>query len=154
MRFDYVKVIDFPRHYPRERILPWLRVGLFSKEDEVYYLLGLVDSGSDITIITSEFASKLGISNIAAVPKGYESEVRGVGGGKIKVYFHKVGIKIHNGSNEEPIVYKTYVGFTGTTFPSSMPQQTAILGHMGFFNLLKVTFDRPQGCFYVNPSTR
>ncbi|MBI2588115.1 hypothetical protein HYW31_00155 [Candidatus Berkelbacteria bacterium] len=63
MTFEYYKVLDFPGHQKRERILPWLRFGIFHPENKSFLLfpLGLVDSGSDISIIDREFAENLGI---------------------------------------------------------------------------------------------
>lgn len=63
MEFSYFKVIDFPKHQKRERILPWIRFGIFNLKDQsnILYPVGLIDSGSDITIIDYEFGEKLGI---------------------------------------------------------------------------------------------
>lgn len=62
MKFDYIKVLDFPKHQKRERILPWVRFGIFNPKDQSQklYPLGLIDSGSDITFINHEFGKQLG----------------------------------------------------------------------------------------------
>jgi len=101
MEFPYLKVVDFPKHQKRERFLPWIRFGIFNPKNKskILYPVGLVDSGSDITIIDHEFAKEL-------------------------------GIEIKKGPNE--------------SFPLTMPQQTAILGTIGFFRHFKVTFDYPR----------
>jgi hypothetical protein len=145
MKFSYIKVIDFPKHQLRERFLPWIRLGIFNpkKETERIYPLGLVDSGASITIINHEIGEELGF-DIKKVKRGLKGQVVGVGGGKIDVFFHKVGFFIHNGSKKKPIIYEDFVGFTYRQFPSSMPQQTAILGRIGFFNHLKVGFIHPE----------
>ena len=142
MKLDYIKVLDFPKHQKRERILPWIRFGIFNPKDQsqMLYPLGLVDSGSDITFINHEFGRKLGFD----IKKGIRSEVYGVGGGKIDVYFHAVGFSIHDGSKEEPIIYQDMAAFTYTDFPSTMPQQTAILGTIGFFRNVDVMFYYPK----------
>lgn len=142
MKFDYIKVIDFPKHQKRERILPWIRFGIFNPKNESYklYPLGLVDSGSDITFINHEFGENLGFD----IKKGKKVEVYGVGGGKIEVYLHEVGFYIHNESKEKPIIYPDLAAFTYGDFPSSMPQQTAILGTIGFFRRVDVTLQYPK----------
>lgn len=141
MEFPYIKVLDFPRHQKRNRFLPWIRFGLYlpAKKSKVVFPLGLIDSGSDITIVDHEFAQTLGIE----VKKGRQAEVIGVGGGRMSIYGHRLGIEIHNGSDEKPLTYTDLVWFTFGSFPSCMPQQTAILGTSGFFDKLRVTFTYP-----------
>jgi len=142
MEFPYFKVIDFPKHQKRERILPWIRFGIFNLKDKtrILYPVGLVDSGSDVTIADHEFAKELGIE----IKKGEKSKIYGVGGGSLEVWFHKVGLFIHNGSDKKLVVYQDFVGFTYEKFPFSMPQQTAILGTIGFFRNLKVALEYPK----------
>lgn len=143
--FPYHKVTDFPRHQKRERFLPWLRFGIFDPKDEtkVVYPLGLVDSGSDITIIDHEFGEELGFG-LEETRKDQKRVVVGVGGGKIEVCLYEVGFLLDNGSGAKPIRYTDLVGFSRTDFPPSMPQQTAILGTTGFFRKLRVTFNFPK----------
>lgn len=142
MKFDYIKVLDFPKHQKRERILPWVRFGIFNPKDQsqTLYPLGLIDSGSDITFINHEFGKQLGFD----IKKGLKSEVYGIGGGKIEVYFHVVGFYLHDGSEKKPIVYRDTAAFTYRDFPSTMPQQTAILGTLGFFRNVDVMLYYPK----------
>ena len=142
MNFEYVKVIDFPKHQKRQRILPWIRFGIFNpkNQEKILYPLGLVDSGSDFTIIDHEFGINLGYE----IEKGQKGEITGFGGGKVPVFLHPVGFYIHDGSSETPITYQDIVAFTKGKFPLSMPQQTAILGTYGFFRHLKVAFEFPR----------
>lgn len=142
MRFPYIKVIDFPRHQKRERILPWIRFGIFNPKNpsQILYPLGLVDSGSDITVINHEFGENLAFD----IKKGKKGEVVGVGGGKIDVYFHVVGFQIYDSSREKPIVYEDIAAFTYKDFPSTMPQQTAILGTLGLFMDVDVVLRYPR----------
>lgn len=146
MEFPYIKVIDFPKHQKRERVLPWILFGIFSLKDRsnILYPVGLIDSGSDITIIDHEFGEKLGIE----IKKGIKDKVYGVGGGHIDIWFHKMGLSIHDGGKGEPIIYyNDFVAFTYEKFPTTMPQQTAILGTIGFFRQLDVTFKYPKNIF-------
>lgn len=104
MNFPYIKVIDFPKHQKRERLLPWIRFGIFNPKDssDILYPLGLVDSGSDITFITHEFAESLGFD----IKKGRKVEVVGIGGGEITTYLHQVGFHIHDGGKDKQIIIK------------------------------------------------
>jgi hypothetical protein len=142
VNFEYTKVIDFPKHQKRERILPWVRFGIFNPDDKdkILYPLGLVDSGSDVTIVNHEFGENLGYS----IEKGVKDQIVGFGGAKVPVFFHPVGFYIYDGSKEKPIIYQDFVAFSKGKFPSSMPQQTAILGTIGLFRHLKVTFEFPK----------
>lgn len=147
MKFPYTKVIDFPKHQKRERILPWIRFGIFNPKNEsdsnILYPLSLVDSGSDITIIDHEFGEELGFE----IKRGVKDRVYGVGGGHIDIWFHKIGLLIHDGSREKPIIYNDFAAFTYKKFPTTMPQQTAILGKVGFFRQLDVTLRYPKNIF-------
>lgn len=142
MEFPYFKVLDFPKHQKRERFLPWIKFGIFSQENKnkILYPIGLIDSGSEVTIVDCEFAEELGIK----IKKGKKNKISGVGGGIIEVWFHQVGLLVHDESDGRPIIYQDLVGFTYERFPLTMPQQTAILGTIGFFRNLKVAFDYPK----------
>lgn len=142
MTFPYIKVLRFHKHQKRERMLPWIRFGIFNPENpsNIIYPLGLIDSGSDITFVDHEFGVKLGFD----IKKGHKGEAHGLGGEKIDIYFFKVGLSISDGSKRTPILYKDFVGFTYREFPISMPQQTAILGTVGLFRNVDVTFSYPN----------
>ncbi|MBI2621765.1 MAG: hypothetical protein HYW63_03955 [Candidatus Levybacteria bacterium] len=83
MNFPYIKVLDFPHHLKRERILPWIRFGIFNPKNhtDIIYPVGLVDSGSDITFIDHELGEKLGYD----IKSGVKDQVIGVGGGKTDI---------------------------------------------------------------------
>ncbi len=149
MEFPYYRVIDFPKHQKRERILPWLRFGIFNPQNtsKIIYPLGLVDSGSDLTIINRELGEELGFN----IEKGKKEKIYGVGGGHIEGYIHRIGFNIEDLKNKEKsIIYKDFVLFTYGKFPTSMPQQTAILGTIGFFRYLEVTLKYPD-VIIINP---
>lgn len=143
MEFPYAKVIDFPRHQKRARLLPWIRVGIFNPRDPsvVVYTVGLVDSGADVSIIDREVGEELGYE----IEKGGKEQIVGLGGGVTQGFVHKVGFKLENLSEPKDIIkYTDLVVFTKNTFPTTMPQQTAIYGTIGFFRHLMVTFIYPQ----------
>ena len=141
MNFPYARVIDFPRHQKRQRILPWIRIGIFNPEkpDSIIYPLGLVDSGSDITFVTHEIGEQLGYD----ITSGNKDQVFGVGGGSIDIYYHKVGIILEDKNNKEKYDFVDWIAFTYKNFPTTMPQQTAILGTIGFFSHLNICFKFP-----------
>ena len=140
MDFPYIKVTAFYKHQKSERLLPWIRFGIYNPKDasNILFPLGLVDSGSEITFITHEFGEELGFD----IKAGQKGEVSGVGGGTINIYYHKVDLVLRNKS-KEICNFVDWMAFAYKDFPISMPQQTAILGTMGFFNHLNVHFQYP-----------
>jgi len=142
MKFPYLPVLDFPNHQKRIRYLPWIRFGVANPKNksEIIYPIGLIDSGSEITFVDYEIGEKLEFD----IEKGRSDKVYGVGGGSIKVYYHKTILYIQDKDSEEPIMFEDWVAFSKEKFPITMPQQTAILGTVGFFRHLKVTFNYPK----------
>ena len=144
MEFPYCKVIDFPKHQKRTRLLPWIRIGIFNPNNpsKVIYPMGLIDSGADISIVDREIGDELGY----CIEKGRPETLMGMGGGKTDGFVHELGYLIENPDNpEDNIKYKDYVVFTKNSFPVTMPQQTAIYGTIGFFRHLMITFLYPSG---------
>jgi len=142
MIFPYVKVTRFLKYQKIERLLPWIRFGIYNPENKsnILYPLGLLDSVSEITFIDHEFGEELGYD----IKKGRKIEVLGVGGAKIDVYLHKVGIVLDNSGKDENLRLEDLVGFSYNKFPPSMPQQTAILGTLGFIRHFNITFNYPS----------
>lgn len=143
MEFPYTKVLDFPKHQKRTRLLPWARVGIFNPKDpkNVIYSLGLIDSGADSTIVDREIGEELKFE----IDKGTPEQIFGVGGGSIKGFAHMVGYLIENPDDPKDLIkYQDLTIFTKNPFPSTMPQQTATFGTIGFFRHLMVTFMFPK----------
>ena len=143
MEFPYTKVLDFPKHQKRTRLLPWVRVGIFNPKNpsKIIHTLGLIDSGADISIIDREIGEELDF----LIEKGLKEEITGFGGGVTRGYTHKVGYFLENPDNFGDIIkHIDYAVFTKSTFPSTMPQQTAIFGTIGLFRHLMVTFIFPK----------
>lgn len=142
MRFPYLPVLDFPNHQKRIRFLPWIRFGIANPKNklEIIYPIGLIDSGSEITFVDFEIGKKLGFD----IESGKSDRVYGVGGGFIKVYYHKSILYVQDNHLDEPIVYEDLIAFSKEKFPITMSQQTAILGTVGFFRHLKITLSYPK----------
>lgn len=143
MEFPYTKVLYFLKHQKRYRLLPWARVGIFNPQNptKVIYLLGLIDSGADLTIIDKEIGENLDY----VVENGQKEEIKGLGGGTIIGYIHKVGYIIEDQDNQQKCIkYSGDAAFTKNVFPTSYPQQTAIFGTVDFFTNLMVTFIYPK----------
>lgn len=123
--------------------MPWIKVGVFNPHnpEKIIYPLGLVDSGSDLTIINREIGESLGYE----IERGRKEKIRGLGGGSLIGYIHKLGYIIENPEKPKDIIkYSDIVAFTKNVFPISYPQQTAIFGTLGFFRHLMVTFVFPK----------
>lgn len=141
MDFDYATVIDWPKHKPRNRILPWINIGIRKPNtDETIWPLGLVDSGADITIADREIGEELGFN----FTKAHKDTITGFGGAKVEVLILEAKFVIDNNKGKTPIIYKDFLGFTKGQFPQSHPQQTAIFGTIGLFRNVQVTFDYPR----------
>jgi len=142
MRFAYLPVLDFPNHQKRIRYLPWIRFGVANPKNksEIVYPIGLIDSGSEITFVDYEIGEELGFD----IEAGKSDKIYGVGGGSIKVYYHKATLYVQDNRSKEPIEYEDLIAFSKEKFPITMPQQTAILGTIGFFRHLKIAFNYPK----------
>ena len=143
MKFDYIRVTQFnDKHQSISHIRPWIRVGVFNPDypDSVIYSLSLIDSGSDISFFTNEIGEILKFE----IKKGHPALVNGVGGGNITIYMHQVGIIFEDLKTSELIKFTDLIGFSTKEFPPSMPQQTGILGTLGFSRNVEVAFKYPK----------
>lgn len=86
MEFPYCKVLDFPEHQKRARMLPWIRIGIFNPNNpsKVIFPMGLIDSGADISIVDREFGEELGY----VITNGAPETLIGMGGGKTDGYIY------------------------------------------------------------------
>ena len=142
MNFPYFLVTHWDKnHVKSESIVPWIRFGVYNPNNhtKIVYPLGLVDSGSEITFISHELGEELGFDIRNTKIRG---RADGVGGGSIEIFYHRVGLILDEG--KEKYEFIDFIGFSYSDFPTSMPQQTAILGTLGFFNHLNVSFKYPK----------
>lgn len=142
MNFPYFLVTYWDKnHVKSESTVPWIRFGLYNPNNptKIVYPLGLVDSGSEVTFISHELGKELNFDIRNTKIKGTAD---GVGGGSIEIFYHKASLVLEKG--KEKYEFTDLIGFSYSDFPTSMPQQTAILGTMGFFNHLNVSFKYPK----------
>ncbi len=145
MTFPYQIVKGIGEDYKiYQRTLPWIPVTIFNpaKPNKSITVLCLADTGSDQTFFTTEIGIYLGFD----IAKGIVSKLYGIGGGQQTVYYFKeVGIKISDPTNKElPIEFVDSMGFTSESFPLQSPQQTGILGTVGFFRNVNMLFNYPK----------
>jgi len=125
------------------RLLPWIAVTLCNPKNPSISVspLGLIDSGSDVTMVDREIGTYLDYK----IESGRRDIISGVGGGKTDGYFHEAGFIIYDPRRKEkPIKYLDDVFFAKEPFPKTNPQQTAIFGTLGFFKHTIVTFSFPE----------
>jgi len=136
--------LNVPGAVVTEVIRPWIDIELFNpltKKHTGFLCSCLVDTGSDATFFNEELGQYLGYD----IGAGEYREITGVGGGSVKAYFHEVGIRVNNPvGKEKPIDIVDSMGFVPGGFPISNPQQTGILGSVGFFRYVNVYFSYPR----------
>lgn len=143
MNFPYTEVEEYRGFITIRRVWPWMPITLSNPHNSTKVItpLGLIDSGADITMVDIEIGEYLGYK----VEEGIKDIVFGVGGGKLIGYFHDVNFLIEDPKRKEkPIKYSDQVFFVKTSFPTTVPQQTAIFGTVGLFKHTVVTFDFPN----------
>jgi len=94
-------------------------------------VVGMLDSGSDITIIPKEVAETLGI-----VEKTEQTEDIGSFGGDFKAFKVKLNIIISKG-------HETYTirNITACALAKEIPDATVVIGRVPFFQYFLITFD-------------
>ena len=101
-------------------------IPLVLKSKETILVLGILDSGSDTTIIPEEIANQIGIEYI-----GY-NEVSGISGKPIKSREGKVNIEFGKGHEIYSFVMPVLIPIN-----KDVP---LIIGRIGFFDHFKITF--------------
>jgi len=150
MNFPYSQVTDFKLGRRTKRNLPWLPIELSLNDSFTNSImpLGLLDSGSGISIVTREIADGIGIEDIK---NGPPITLKGVGGGELVGYVHEIYHRLHDPmARESSIVFRGKIAFAEYEFPKTMPQSTAIWGRISVFSETIVTFDDPTE-FQITP---
>lgn len=142
--YQVVRGIDDKTYQIYERTLPWIKVELFNPQNpkRTVSALSLADTGADQTFFDMEIGDYLGYR----VKDGYLIELNGIGGGVQSAYlFKEVGIRLIDPiGRSKPIEFIDIMGFSKNEFPLLSPQQTGILGTMGFFRNLAACFNYPK----------
>lgn len=92
----------------------------------------VLDTGADITVLPRALAEEIGVTILA----GEKRTARGVSGEAMEIVAGEVGLEI--GDSDETHRWSSLIGFADFAHPK---QQRAILGHVGFFDQFRVTFD-------------
>jgi len=105
--------------------------------------IGLVDTGSDQTILPKSIADYLGI----ALEPTTGPAARTFGGHSVRLLAGDVVFKLE--ADGESLIWKTPVAFFD--FPAK-DDETLILGHSGFLDYFTATFDGKLGVLTLNPN--
>lgn len=144
---DYVGWMKFPyQERPRQpseafpddtrRLVSLVPVTLTSTSKEKSITLdALVDSGADSCIFPGMIGIALGIN----VHEGPKQLISGLGGRQVEARFHYIKLRIGN------IQFDVYAGFSFDTIGIS-----GLLGQRGFFDNLRVVFDRTDNSVIIN----
>jgi hypothetical protein len=124
MRFSYARFLG-PRGDIQRPIIPITLRNPRDRHAPAIGYLGLVDSGSDRCIFSSQIAQLLGIDITATEEVVYIGGV--VAGERRPIYLHVIEIEV--GEFDGPI-YSTLVGF----MPDFSQSGQALLGRRGFFD--------------------
>ena len=127
----------FPYHHYEVRPIPGQNEGLIYRPMVPIHvsgplgtqiIMGLVDTGSDVTVLPSFLLPLIGAAGIDAP----EAEFRGVGGQTVTARYSRVELSLHHGDR----IYRwpTEVGFLDG-------RDVAILGHTGFLEHFNATFN-------------
>jgi hypothetical protein len=123
MRFDYRRS-NGPRGEVQRPVIPITLRNPHNPQAPAIGYHGLVDSGSDRCIFSSQITALLGIDLTATDAVVYISAV--VAGEKRPIYLHPIEIEV----GESGPAYGTLVGF----MPDFSPSGQALLGRRGFFD--------------------
>jgi hypothetical protein len=99
-------------------------------------VVGMVDSGSDHTLVNKEFAPLLGLTWNA----GIKSQVAGIDDVSLPMYLHEIEFEVINLAGSRRKIMAGFVDF---------PKVTLLLGQIGFFENYVVRFKRNRCMFDV-----
>ncbi len=145
MRFNYTRFLG-PRGDIQRPIIPITLRNPRDQQAPAIGYLGLVDSGSDRCIFSSQVAELLGIDITATEDVVYIGGV--VAGERRPIYLHVIEIEI--GEFDGP-TYSTLVGF----MPDFSQSGQALLGRRGFFDQFSfVKFKDADGLIEIGTARR
>lgn len=116
---------------------PVLRLELTTVGGRKIYPIGLVDSGTDLTLVNIQYAKELGLD----VAKLKEKTMRGIGEGTIPTFLATFPIKpVELG--KEIIVPACYIDSKNVD---------VLIGQEGFFDTFKIKFEKDHDVFELIP---
>jgi hypothetical protein len=121
-------------------LTPLLQVELINGA-QAAQALGVVDSGSTITVFSPEFALLLGIEDITSG----ELQAIGTQGGTVDCYKFDLEMEVHVGEHAKR--FSCRIGFFAATKPRN------ILGRDVLFQHYQLGFNDPAQVFYLRPQT-
>lgn len=142
MRFAYLRYISQKNRTITHIYRPVIPVDLAGPDGEIDFY-GLVDTGSDDTLIPRIVARELGLS----VDEQDTSEVRGIGDEVVSVASAEVELRISDGT--EFASWKAKVGIIGDEEDEG---DFVILGHAGCLDFFTATFDGDRRALEMFPN--
>jgi predicted aspartyl protease len=144
MKFPYATHIAWSSNSPDAILLlrPEIPVTIMSQTDHVS-MIGLVDTGSDFTIIPKSAADGLGIP----LESTGESPVKVFGGNPVELLIGVATFKL--ALSASVIQWTTEVSFYEFDSPSN---ETVILGHAGFLEFFTAVFDGWENELTLEPN--
>ncbi len=139
--YPYVEDPSGSTLHGREVLRPMVTVSLPGMQESV---LGLVDSGSERTIIAPWIGRQIGLypdSEAASIPLG-------MGGETLPTAIYPASIRLHAPEGDDVIEWETEIGVP-TKWRASI--WNAILGGIGFFNRFTITMQRDVQALVVEP---
>lgn len=136
MQFDYTKIPSTNSAYPFF-LHPLLDIRLH-RGSASYPLRGHLDTGADQTLMHKDIADALYID----WKSGIKSFTRGITGGMVPIYIHELELEIVAFPG---VKIRSSIGFIGSG------NVGVLLGQLGFFEHYKITFERYQSIFHIEP---
>lgn len=134
MKFPYLRYLSVAAGTKQEILRPVVPVDLAGPEGEIDYY-GLVDSGSDDTLIPRLLARELGL----AVDDSQQSKVVGIGGEIVVVSSANLELRIAREGR-----FYSWDATVGVVGVKEDEHDFVILGHSGFLEFFVATFDGQQ----------
>ncbi len=145
MKSAYSRYSESPSPFLREGIglpRPEVVIRVTGVADSVR-VRGLVDTGAEVTLVPRRLADLIG----AVVEPGESTSVIGFAGHQVEIVTGRVDWQL--GEGEKALRWTSRVGFATFADPSD---EEIILGHAGFLEFFRATFDGPSAMLELTPS--
>ncbi|PIR88008.1 MAG: hypothetical protein COU10_01545 [Candidatus Harrisonbacteria bacterium CG10_big_fil_rev_8_21_14_0_10_45_28] len=135
MKFAYLPAVGVYDTRGKQVSRPVLVIEVTGKDDAIFEIPALVDSGADTTVANIEYAKQLGIE------LGEEREIRGVGPGKVKARVGELAFRIK----------QTDISIRVPAWFVDSENVTVLIGQEVFFDKFRVKFEKDHGIFEIVP---